>query len=262
MRVAGGGSERADAGLAVPLDAADGGGVATDDRGVAAIHRSLRLAILRGDLQPGSLLSQIRLARDLGVSRTPLREALRMLQREGLVRSEPNRQVQVAPLSAADVEELYVARLALEAVAIRLTVPRLRPEEIARMAGDLAEMAHFQSEGDYERWEVSHRIFHHRLVVHAGTRVLALLDELYDHSERYRRLYTTTAPRAWSHGAQDHLLIADAVKRGDADSAARRLAAHLAHTARGVVALVSPHAEPSRLDETVTQLVGAGDPWL
>jgi DNA-binding GntR family transcriptional regulator len=241
--------------------AARGTASVADGSGVTAIHARLRAAILRGDLEPGGSLSQLRLAREFGVSRTPLREALRMLQREGLVQSEPNRQVQVAALSAADVEALYVARLALEAVAVRLTVPRMTPEEVARVEGELAEMAHFATQRDYERWEVSHRAFHRRLVAHSGERVLAQLEELYDHSERYRRLYTTKAPRAWSHGAREHRLIADAVKEVDADTAARRLAAHLAHTALGVLSLVDAGYEPARLDETVAHVVGRGDPW-
>src|ERR1700745_1309753 len=92
---------------------------------VALVHAPLRAAILRGELPAGQTTSQVSLARDLDVGRTPLREALRMLQREGLVVSEPNRRVRIAALSATDAEELYVMRIALEAVAVRITVPTL-----------------------------------------------------------------------------------------------------------------------------------------
>src|SRR3954449_10655230 len=98
-----------------------------------AVHARLRAAILSGEIAEGAVTSQATLAERFGVGRTPLREALRMLQREGLIISEPNRRVRVAGLSADDVEELYIMRIALEAIAIRLTVPVLSATDIAEM---------------------------------------------------------------------------------------------------------------------------------
>src|SRR5260370_24706881 len=97
------------------------------------VHERLRNAILRGELDPTVPLSQVQLAARLGVSRTPLREALRMLQREGLIDSEPNRQVRVAQLSVADLEQLYASRVLLEALAVRLTVPAYTPDDLAEL---------------------------------------------------------------------------------------------------------------------------------
>ena len=77
-----------------------------------------------GSSPPGAVMSQVALAEELGISRTPLREALRMLQSEGLVEGEPNRRVRVAPMTRTDLEELCVMRVTLEAEAIRLSVPR------------------------------------------------------------------------------------------------------------------------------------------
>jgi DNA-binding GntR family transcriptional regulator len=96
--------------------ATSGSTSARDGLNVAVVHDQLRQAILRGDVPPGPATSQLVLARELGVGRTPLREALRMLQSEGLVISEPNRRVRIAELSIADAEELYVMRILLEAV--------------------------------------------------------------------------------------------------------------------------------------------------
>jgi len=232
-----------------------------EPEGIADVHERVREAILRGELAPGTSVSQVALARELGVSRTPLREALRMLQREGLVQSERNRQVLVAPFSVDDVEQIYCARLCLEAAAVRLSVPRLSPEQGAEIEGNLARLVHFARARDYERWEIVHRELHGRLVEEAGVRFAALLRQLSDHAERYRRLYTTTAPRAWSTGSDEHRLIVDAALAGDADLAARRLAAHLAQTAFGVIALLDRARRPDRLHETVAELVGTDDPW-
>jgi DNA-binding GntR family transcriptional regulator len=230
-------------------------------RGVDDIHERLRVAILHGALAPGSLLSQVDLAARLGISRTMLREALRMLQREGLVRAEPNRRILVTPLSAADVEGVYCARLSLEVTAVRLTVARLGPDDVAELEGSLAQLVHFARARDYDRWEGVHRRFHRLLVAHAGDRLTGLLDQLSDHAERYRRLYTTQAPRAWSSGSHEHRMIVDAVLEGDPVLASRRVAAHLANTVNGVIAMLDGEHAADRLRETVESLVGRDDPW-
>ena len=120
---------------------------------VEQVYRRVREAILEGQIAPGTVMSQVALADDLGVSRTPLREALRMLQSEGLVEAQANRRVTVTPISATDLEELVVMRVALETEAVRLSIERMEPEEIAALEGRLAEMAHFAEEKDYERWQ-------------------------------------------------------------------------------------------------------------
>ena len=130
---------------------------------VEQVYRRVREAILEGEIEPGAVMSQVALADELGVSRTPLREALRMLQSEGLVDAQANRRVTVRPISATDLEELVVMRVALETEAMRLSVDRLSPEEIAALEGRLAEMAHFAEAKDYARWTLPHIAFHRGL---------------------------------------------------------------------------------------------------
>jgi DNA-binding GntR family transcriptional regulator len=223
----------------------------TDGQNVDAIHERLRGAILRGELAAGDELSQVRLAQDLGVSRTPLREALRMLLNEGLVEGEPGRQLRVSTFSIGDMEELYVERVALEAIALRITVPRLTPQDIGAMEGYLAQMAHYASERDYASWEAPHRALHALFVGHAGRRIGERLRLLFEHAERYRRAYTTCAARAWTTGLDEHRRIVDACKRRDAEAGARALAEHLGHTALGVIELVEPGHEASALRNAI-----------
>lgn len=230
-----------------------------DGHGLELVHATIRGAIIDGSLQPGQVLSQVQLADQLGVSRTPLREALRMLQREGLVDAEPNRRVRVAGFSVDDMEELYTVRIGLEALAVRLTVPRLDSTDIAALEGKMAQMAHFAEEEEYERWEHVHQDFHAGLVAYGGRRLTTMLKQLSDHCERYRRLYTTQAPRAWSVGVVEHRAILDAYKAGDADTAAARLGEHLAHTVVGVIRLVDPDHELTAL-QTVLATLGVAPP--
>ena len=186
------------------------------------VHDRLRRAILRGEFDPKVPLSQVKLAARLGVSRTPLREALRMLQREGLIDSEPNRRVRVAELSLADLEQLYASRVLLEALAVRLTVPVYTEADLAELRGALAAR------------------------------------NLSDHTGRYRRVYMAE-PRAWSAAAQEHAAIVDACVSGSITAASTQLARHLARTALTLIALFDPEHEPTPVREAL-RLVTAGTP--
>jgi DNA-binding GntR family transcriptional regulator len=224
------------------------------------VHRELRRAILAGELEPGRRLSQVQLAERMGMSRGPLREALRMLQREGLVEYERNRQVRVARFSIPDLEQLYAMRITLEAMAIRLTVPRLGGPEVAELDRLMCEMDELAVAGDVEAWEVPHRSFHRRLTAGAGERVIRTLDELADHSERYRRVYVSSTPRAWSQGAAEHASIVAAVRERDVDAAAERLARHLARTALSVMTTVAPEHEPAVVRSVLRTVAQPAEP--
>ena len=211
---------------------------------IAAIHDEVREAILRGELPAGSALSQLRLAKRFGVSRGPVREALRLLQREGLVDAELNRRVRVADFSVGDLEEIYAMRIVNEALAVRATVPRLTPPELDALQVSLEEMDQFAGV-DVHLWEAPHRRFHLGLVSHAGPRLVRLLEQLSDHAERYRRAYIAGDPRAWSVGAAEHREIFEAATRADAVAASEAIVQHLARTALTVLANAAPEHDPA-----------------
>ena len=218
------------------------------------VYDRVRAAILDGELAPGAVMSQVALAEELGISRTPLREALRMLQSEGLVEGEPNRRVRVAPMTARDLEELCIMRVTLEAEALRLSVPSMTSEDIAALEGHMAEMAHYAEEKDYRRWNVPHSRFHRTLTAHAGERVNFVLGQMFDHAERYRRLHIGHGPGAWA--TPQHRDILDACKAGDRDKAAALLAGHLARTGLEVSELLDPGYVPELLRTAVVDAGG------
>src|SRR3954453_5794403 len=219
---------------------------------VEQVYKRVREAILTGEISAGTAMSQVALADELGVSRTPLREALRMLQSEGLVDAQANRRVTVKPISATDLEELVVMRVALEAEAIRLSVSRLSPEAIAALEGRLAEMAHFAQEKDYARWQQPHTSFHRGLTAPAGARVNAMLGQLSDHAERYRRVHIARSPKAWQTAG--HREILDAAKKGDRERAGRLMAIHLSRTPFDVMELLEPGYDAARLRQTLEDI--------
>ena len=218
---------------------------------VALIHDQLRAAILRGDISAGEIHSQTQLAERLGVGRTPLREALRLLQQEGLIYSEPHRRVRIAEFSIADVEDLYIVRLALENVAAKITLPGLQPEDIAEMEGLLAQMDHYAEAGDFDRLEVPHRAFHARLVSHGGARMTRLIAEASDHADRYRRQYRRVLPGMWPTQRADHRAMLDAAAHHDADAGAAAMTTHYSRTALDLIAHFDSDYQPVRLQSAI-----------
>ena len=217
----------------------------TEGQGAAAAaHDRLRDAILAGELKPGEVISQVKVAEDFGISRTPLREAIRMLEREGLLEGEPNKRVRVASFSIEDMQELYALRVTVEALGIRLTVPQLSDDDLAELDEKLVQMALFTERQDYARYNPPHREFHAGLVARSGTRMTRLIAQLSDHCELYRRIHTTAAPHAWETAGGEHRAILDACVDRDADLAAVRLAEHLGHTVLGNLELLESGFKP------------------
>ena len=216
-------------------------------RSVSHIYEELRSAIIRVEIDGGASMSQVDLAKRLGTGRAPLREALRMLRHEGLVVSEPHRRVQIAGFSAADLEDLEAARIALENTSVRYTVPYLQPEDLAAMEGYMAQMEHYFDDRDFDRLEVPHRAFHQLLVSRAGPVSRRLSAELYDYVERYRRAYEAAQPDAFIRRREEHRQMLDAAKAGDTERVAAALTNQYVQVAVDVMAHIDPDYVPERL---------------
>jgi DNA-binding GntR family transcriptional regulator len=213
--------------------------VARDGQTVALVYGKLLRAILNAEIPPGQVTSQLELAHDLDVSRTPLREALRMLEHEGLVVLDPHRRIRVAPLSAAEAEDLYVMRVALETIAIRTTVPQLKDEDIAELEGLMARMDHLSATRS-PGYDDAHTDFHGALCRMAGDRVCDLMGQLASHTRRYRVSYASTWDEEWPTRRAGHRAILDAARAADPGKAADQLAAHYVRTARLIAAALQP----------------------
>jgi DNA-binding GntR family transcriptional regulator len=220
------------------------------------VYSSLRESILNGALPPGESLSQVQLASQLGVSRGPLREAVRMLQREGLVEAEVNRRGRVSSFSIDDLEQLYAMRIVHESLAIRINVPRFTKRDIEALRGCLRRMEALAGH-DLRQWQGVDREFHFTLLAHAGDRLMRTIRELYDHADRYRWLYIKGVPRALSIAADEHKAIFDASAGGDAALAATHLARHLARTALTVLTHHAPEHDPTTVRAAIRLATGA-----
>jgi DNA-binding GntR family transcriptional regulator len=213
-----------------------------DDSDVRRVHDRLRSAILTGELRPNEPISQVRLARTYGVSRTPLREALRLLEREGLILPERHRSARVAALGVADLEQIYALRITLECFGIQLSARLLDAAELDAARGELDAMTASAAADDFDAYERHHRAFHLALVQHGGLWLTTAVAQLRDYSERYRRVYAKRL-RPY-HTAAEHAPILDAIARQDGPGASRLLADHLARAALTLMASEDPAYDP------------------
>jgi DNA-binding GntR family transcriptional regulator len=218
---------------------------------VEQVYRRVREAILEGEIAPGAVMSQVALADDLGVSRTPLREALRMLELEGLVVRETNRRFRIAGFSLDDLEGLYVIRLSLETSALRLTMPTFTHADHAELEGLFAQMERFALVGDWAGFEEPHSLFHEHMAQGAGERVIEQVRRLWDHAARYRNAYAVIVedgdPGGWALRRAEHRALLDAVEDDDLERAVALQASHYARTALDIAAKVNPGNGMDRL---------------
>jgi len=190
---------------------------------VDVVYGYLQKQILAGDMAPSSAINQEQLALELGVSTTPLREALRRLESEGLVRTLPHREVEVTALDPVAMIDMYDVRVVLDAYATGLAAERHNDDEaqLIREATDRLQ----GTTGDDPL--LVNRTFHASIYGASHNAVLVnILDTLWDRSDRYRRsllpLITDDA------GTRDeHLAISEAVLSRDADRASALMKAHV-----------------------------------
>lgn len=233
------------------------GNVGKGRQSTRIVHSRVRDAILSGELPAGAVISQVRLAEQLGVSPTPLREALRLLEHEGLIESEVNHRVRVAGVSVGDLEQLYAIRIELEALAVRLTVPHLDDEALAGLEELVARMEELAKAEDYESYESYNHTFHRVLTGRAGDRLAGMIEQLSAHAERYRRLYKARVARAWSVSMREHREILEACKARDPAIAAERVARHYGTVVLGLIAVIAPEHDPVSIRTALRMICSA-----
>ncbi len=136
------------------------------------VAATLRRAIVLGEFAPGDRLKEPSLAKQFGVSRLPIREAITQLEREGLVRSEPRRGAYAVGVTQQDIADIYECRLTLETLAIQRAAMRVTPDEAADLYRDIAEMEDGVSTGRVGAFAAADMEFHRALIVLSGNRAL------------------------------------------------------------------------------------------
>ncbi len=212
------------------------------DRALTALRADLRT----GALGPGAQIVQETLAERYGVSRVPLREALKTLAAEGQVVHHPNRGYFVTALSVADLVEVYRLRELLEAEAIQAAVARLTDADVDAIADLLADVARASAAADIDALTATNRRFHFAIFDAAALpRLSRILHQLWDATEAYRTLYFTSA-RNRARVDREHAAMLTALRRRDGRRLVRLHDDHRRHSVAEVRPLIEGDGGPSQ----------------
>ena len=154
------------------------------------VFHTLREAILKGDLKPGERLMELQLAAKLGVSRTPIREAIRMLEQEGLAVTIPRKGAEVAKMTEKDMEDVLQVREALDELAATIACEQMTQEELTELMRAMHEFEESTKTGDVKRIAESDVKFHD-IIYHAtrNPKLVSMLNNLREQMYRYRVEY-------------------------------------------------------------------------
>ena len=196
-----------------------------------AVVDRLRHLILGGEIAPGQRLVQTELAGSLGVSRTPIREALKSLEREGLVTLSSYKGATVARFSAPDMDEVYTIRTALESHATHLAAGRMTAGEFEELDACLHEMSSTFREGDFERLLRAHYDFHAIIYRSAAQpRFLDLILQYLELSSVYQRMALSMG-RGAHDPVGEHQDLVTTLRMRDPEAAGALMRIHLQSTA-------------------------------
>lgn len=199
------------------------------------VFNTLRQAILKGELEPGERLMEITLANKLGVSRTPIREAIRKLELEGLVNMIPRKGAVVASISEKDMRDVLEVRITLEELAVSLAVKNMNSEDIEqlRKAGKNFEDAVIAK--DIVNIVDADVAFHDIIYNRTGNkRLIQIINNLREQMYRYRLEYIKDA-RTHSILISEHNDIIECISNKNVDEAKKAVREHISNQERGIV---------------------------
>ncbi|HKG04083.1 MAG TPA: GntR family transcriptional regulator [Conexibacter sp.] len=198
------------------------------------LARELRAAIFAGSLKPGERIGQARVAEQYGTSRIPVREALQLLQAEGLVTLLPHSGARVARLELDELGEIYEIREHLEPFAISRSVPRLSDEQLAELESYVEQIEEAATDEDIGRWVELDRRFHLTAMSGAPPRLLRIIESLWNGTEHYRRTYLVL-PERLQIAQLEHRLLLETMKSRRGEDAANILLVHIRRTRETLV---------------------------
>jgi DNA-binding GntR family transcriptional regulator len=197
------------------------------------IYRELRKQILGGELKPAQQLRQDDIAALFGVSKIPVREALKQLEADGLVEFKPRRGAFVVELSESDILEVQEIRIALETRALELAIPNMTDNDINQAREILNE---YEQVTDFERWCDLNSRFHQCIYAPCGlSKLVAMIQNVKDRTGAFMRLKVTMAS-GLDRPHSEHKKILAACEAGDVELGVKLLREHIERTKKEVAA--------------------------
>ena len=202
------------------------------------VFNTLREAILKGDLKPGERLMELQLASKLGVSRTPIREAIRMLEQEGLAVTTPRKGAEVAKMTLKDMEDVLEIRDALDELAVRIACQQISDEQLKQLE-DMKELFEKSTQtGNVKKIAEADVTFHDVIYEATGNpKLVTLLNNLREQVYRYRVEYIKD-PKNYPTLIAEHEAILESLKNRDVKNAVEAMHVHVANQAEAVKTVI------------------------
>ena len=198
------------------------------------VFNTLREAILKGDLKPGERLMELQLASKLGVSRTPIREAIRMLEQEGLAVTTPRKGAEVAKMTLKDMEDVLEIRDALDELAVRIACQKITDEQLKQLE-DVKELFEKNTQTNNVKNIAEADVSFHDVIYEAtgNPKLVTLLNNLREQVYRYRVEYIKDS-KNYPTLIAEHEAILDSLKNRDVENAVEAMHVHVANQAEAV----------------------------
>lgn len=194
------------------------------------VYQDIRDDILSGQYEQGEELAEIAIGERLGVSRTPVREALRQLALEGLVELIPNKGAFAKGISSEDVEDIYLIRSKLEGLCARMAAEKFTEDELARMEEAICLSEFHAGREEYEHVYEQDSYFHELMYDASHSRMLSnLLSQYHQYVQKVRKLSIQNHTRSTMSSAE-HKKILDAIRSHDGDAAEKLATQHVLNT--------------------------------
>ena len=194
------------------------------------VYQVLKKEIVRGILEPGSSLSENKLAKEMHVSRTPIREAMRKLVAEGLVKTSPNKKMTVSEVSLVDMKEVLLVRGALEGLAASIAAKRISSQEIDKLEKIVTQMSRYLTKENLSSYcEVDDK-FHDLILSICGNKwIIQIRDNLGSFIYRFR-IKSLSVPGRLKCSLEEHRAIMESLKKHDSEEADRLSQIHMENT--------------------------------
>lgn len=210
------------------------------------VFNTLREAILRGDLKPGERLMELQLAAKLGVSRTPIREAIRMLEQEGLAVTVPRRGAEVARMTLKDMEDVLEIREALDELAVQLACKKISSEQLEQLRKVKEDFELNTRSNDVKKIAESDVKFHD--IIYEATdnpKLVSMLSNLREQAYRYRVEYLKDT-NSYPILIREHEAILEGLQSRDCQKAAKAMQEHVENQAAAVKAVIEQQDEAGK----------------
>jgi len=210
------------------------------------VFETLREAIINATLKPGERLMEIQLAEEMGVSRTPVREAIRKLELEGFVVMVPRKGAYVADISTKDIADVFEIRAALEGLAAGLAAERITEEELEQLERILVKIGECIKNNDLEKLIEVDTEFHDTLFkASRNERLVQIVSNLREQIQRFRTASLST-PGRMKYALEEHKKIVEAVSERNVELAQALAREHIENAENSMFELLNEHKIPEK----------------